>query len=123
MLSRRTFLAGIGGSALALAAQSKAAKVKLGVCIGDVAGAVKYGFDYIEPSAADIAAMSEEKFKQYADQVSASPIRCEAFNSFIRRPELKVVGNQIPSSALSEYVDECLGRCRKLGASIVVWGS
>jgi len=97
--------------------------VRLGVCTSDVAGAVKYGFDYIEPAAADIAGMSEDKFRQYADQVLSSPIRCEAFNSFIRRPELVVLGNDVPATALKDYMEACLARCRKLGASIVVWGS
>ena len=123
MLTRRSFLAAAGATALSAAVWSKASRVKLGVCTADIDGAVKYGFDYIEPSAADIVAMTEERFRQYTDQVLSSPIRCEAFNSFIRRPELKVVGNEVPSAALSEYVDVCLGRCRKLGASIVVWGS
>jgi sugar phosphate isomerase/epimerase len=123
MLTRRSFLAAAGATALSAAVWSKAARVKLGVCTADIDAAVKYGFDYIEPSAADIVAMSEERFRQYTEQVLSSPIRCEAFNSFIRRPELKVVGNEVPSAALSEYVDQCLGRCRKLGASIVVWGS
>ena len=104
-------------------APTAAAKLKLGVCTNDVAGAVKYGFDYIEPSAADIAAMSEDKFREYADQVLSSPIRCEAFNSFIRRPELVVLGNEVPKGALNDYMEACLMRCRKLGASIVVWGS
>jgi sugar phosphate isomerase/epimerase len=123
MLTRRTFLAALGASALSQLAWSKVGKVKIGVCTSDFAGAVKYGFDYIEPAAADIAAMKEEQFRQYADQVLASPIRCEAFNSFIRRPDLKVVGNDVPTAALSDYVEACLARCRKLGASVVVWGS
>src|SRR5215831_20209724 len=122
MVDRRTFIA-IGGSALAAVALSKTGSLKVGVCTRDVAGAAKYGFDYIEPAAADIAAMSEEDFQRYSDQVLSSSIRCEAFNSFIRRPELKVVGNNVPGTALSDYVDSCLSRCRKLGASIVVWGS
>jgi sugar phosphate isomerase/epimerase len=98
-------------------------KLKLGVCTNDVAAAVKYGFGYIEPSAAEIAAMSEDKFREYADQVLSSPIRCEAFNSFIRRPELVVLGNEVPVTALNDYMEACLARCRTLGASIVVWGS
>src|SRR6516162_18201 len=120
-ISRRTFLAAITGGALLQ--RPSAAKLKLGVCTNDVAGAVRYGFDYIEPSAADIAGMSEEKFREYADQVLSSPIRCEAFNSFIRRPELVVLGNEVPKAALNDYMEACLSRCRKLGASIVVWGS
>jgi sugar phosphate isomerase/epimerase len=122
MMDRRTFFAAIGCSALT-GVWSKTASLKVGVCTRDVAGAVKYGFDYIEPAAADIAAMSEEDFQRYSDQVLSSPIRCESFNSLIRRPELKVVGDNVPASALSDYVDACLSRCRKLGASIVVWGS
>jgi D-psicose/D-tagatose/L-ribulose 3-epimerase len=120
-ISRRTFLAAITGGALLQ--RPSAARLKLGVCTNDVAGAVRYGFDYIEPSAADIAAMSEDKFREYADQVISSPIRCESFNSFIRRPELVVLGNEVPKAALNDYMEACLARCRKLGASIVVWGS
>jgi sugar phosphate isomerase/epimerase len=128
-ISRRTFVAAITVGALcqrpgrSQTAPAAAAKVKLGVCTNDVAGAVRYGFDYIEPSAADIAGMSEDKFREYAEQVLSSPIRCEAFNSFIRRPELVVLGNEVPKAALNDYMEACLARCRKLGASIVVWGS
>src|SRR5437870_5519125 len=130
-LTRRTFLAAVVSTVGALykrpgrsqTAPTVAAKVKLGVCTGDLAGAVKYGFDYIEPAAADIAGMSEDQFRQYADQVLSSPIRCEAFNSFIRRPELVVLGNDVPAAALKDYMEACLARCRALGASIMVWGS
>src|SRR4030095_10364371 len=126
-VSRRTFLSAIGAVALssleAARGSSQPSALKLGVCTSDITGAVKYGFDYIEPAAADIAGMSEDKFKQYADEVLSSPIRCEAFNSFIRRPELVVLGNAVPTAALKDYMEACLARCRKLGASIVVWGS
>ena len=128
-LTRREFLTAIAVGALcerpgrSQTAPTATAKLKIGVCTNDVAGAVKYGFGYIEPSAADIAGMSEDKFREYADQVLSSPIRCEAFNSFIRRPELVVLGNEVPVAALSDYMEACLTRCRKLGASIVVWGS
>ena len=122
-LTRRALLAGIGASALCPQAWTRARAVKVGVCTNDVAGAVKYGFDYIEPSAAEIAAMSEDQFRRFADEVLASPIRCESCYSFIRRPELKVVGNDVPVSALRDYLEPCLARCRKLGASVVVWGS
>ena len=123
MVTRRTFLAGIAASAFCSAAWSKADKVKIGVCSKDSAGAAKCGFDYIEPAAAEIAAMTEDQFRQYAGQVLASPVRCHAFNSFIRRPDLKVVGNEVSLSALGDYLEPCLARCRRLGASVVVWGS
>ena len=34
-----------------------------------------------------------------------------------------VLGNDVPTAALKDYMDACLARCRTLGASIVVWGS
>jgi sugar phosphate isomerase/epimerase len=86
-------------------------------------GAAKYGFDYVEPGAAEIAAMSKDQFREFSDTVLASPLRCHAFNSLIRRPDLKVVGPEVPTSTLKEYLEGCLPRCRRLGASIVVWGS
>ncbi len=130
-LSRRTFLSALVPAAGALYPRLRRSqtvpaagrKLKLGVCTNDIAGAVKYNFDYIEPSAAEIAAMTEDQFRQYAAQVLSSPIRCEAFNGFIRRPELVVLGNAVPMEALKDYMEGCLSRCRKLGASIMVWGS
>ena len=122
MITRRTFLTALAISPF-LAAPRSSTKINVGVCTRDSAAAAKYGFDYIEPAAAEMAAMSEDQFHQYADKVLASPVRCRAFNGFIRRPELKVVGEEVPTSALHDYVESCLVRCRQLGASIVVWGS
>ena len=123
MLTRRTFLTAGAAAALCPPARSRAGAVKVGVCTRDVAGAAKYGFDYIEPAAAEIAAMTEDQFREYSDTVLASPLRCHAFNSFIRRPDLRVVGHEVSISALRDYLEVCLPRCRRLRASIVVWGS
>ena len=123
MITRRTFLTGLIVSPLCLAASNTVGKVKIGVCTRDNASAAKYGFDYIEPGAAEIAAMNDDEFRDYADEVLASPIRCHAFNGLIRRPDFKVVGNEVSLSALRDYLEPCLARCRRLGASIVVWGS
>jgi D-psicose/D-tagatose/L-ribulose 3-epimerase len=123
MVTRRTFLAGAAAAFACPAAWGRVRSVKVGVCTRDVAGAAKYGFDYVEPAAAEIAAMSEEQFREFSDVVLASPLRCYAFNSFIRRPDLRVVGPEVSTSALKEYLERCLPRCRRLGASIVVWGS
>ena len=123
MVTRRTFLAGSAAAFVCPAAWGRARPVKVGVCTRDVAGAAKYGFDYVEPAAAEIAAMSKDQFREFSDTMLVSPLRCHAFNSFIRRPDLKVVGPEVPTSALKEYLEGCLPRCRRLGASIVVWGS
>jgi len=123
MMTRRSFLTGVVASSLYSVASSSTRRVTIGVCSRDAAGAAKCGFDYIEPGAADIAAMSEDDFRAFADKVLATPIRCDAFNSAIRRPDLKVVGNAVSLPALEEYLQSCLTRCHRLGASVVVWGS
>jgi len=122
MITRRALLASLGVSPF-LSAFKAAGSIKIGVCTRDNADAVKYGFDYIEPAAAEIAAMSEDEFRDYSEEVLASPIRCRAFNGLIRRPDLKVVGDDISLSALRDYLEPCLTRCRRLGASVAVWGS
>ena len=123
MVTRRTFLAGAAAALVCPATWCRTRPVNVGVCTRDVADAAKYGYDYVEPAAAEIAAMSKDQFREFSDTVLASPLRCHAFNSLIRRPELKVVGPEVPTSALKEYLEGCLPRCRRLGASIVVWGS
>lgn len=122
MVTRRTFLAG-AAAFVCPSAWGSTRPVKIGVCTRDISGAAKYGFDYIEPAAAEIAAMSTDQFREFSDTVLTSPLRCYALNSFIRRPDLKVVGPGVRTSALKKYLEGCLPRCRRLGASIVVWGS
>jgi hypothetical protein len=102
-IARRQFLAGLSATlgAAAVPATARAGeKVEFGVCSAPAtfATVVKYGFDYIEPGVADVAAMSESAFADFKQQVLASPIRCECFNSFIRT--LTVVGDNVNSDAL-----------------------
>ncbi|PYX81031.1 MAG: hypothetical protein DMG70_21180 [Acidobacteria bacterium] len=123
MATRRQFLAAIAATTLCAAASAKPRRVTIGVCSRDVVAAAKFGFDYVEPAAADIAAMSDDDFRQFRETVLSSSIRCHAFNSFIRRKDLVVVGEQLPLEELRKYVEGCLARCRSLGASVVVWGS
>jgi sugar phosphate isomerase/epimerase len=121
MPTRRTFLISAVASALAAKAESNA--VQVGVCgsLEDFPKAVEYGFDYYEPAAAAIAALTEVEFGAFRDRVLASPIRCDCFNSFIRT--LRVVGDDVNAGALASYVSSTLERCRQVGAAIIVWGS
>ena len=122
MITRRELLASLALSPF-LVAFTSVGRIKIGVCTRDSANAIKYGFDYIEPAAAEIAAMSEDDFRDYSEELLASPIRCRAFNGLIRRPDLKVVGKEVSLSALRDYLEPCLIRCKRLGASVAVWGS
>src|ERR1051326_2266516 len=109
MLTRRRFLAGAAASAAMYPANSFARvrpRVTIGLCTRDVQGAARAGFDYIEPSGAEIAAMSEPDYKRFADAVLASSIRCDSVYSFIRRKDLVVVGDNVPKQALADYVEQ-----------------
>lgn len=108
---------------LASRAWARIGNVKIGVCRGSrsLNDAVRFGFDYLEPAAAETAEMDESSFESFKGEVLASPIRCECFNSFIRK--LRVVGNDVNAPELRAYLEFTLERCRQLGASIIVWGS
>lgn len=119
MLSRRRFLAGLAAAPLF----ARAGSVDLGVCT-DAAhfdDTVRYGFDYCEPDASEVAAMEPARFEEFRAQVLASPIRCLAFRSFIRK--FQVVGPNLPPDGGRAYVDALLGRCQALGGEVMVWGS
>jgi D-psicose/D-tagatose/L-ribulose 3-epimerase len=125
-ISRRRLLAGLGatlGWAAAIPAVARIGNVEIGVCTkcANLSKVVEHGFDYIDPAAAEVSAMSEAAFENFKRQVLASPIRCESFNSFIR--SLRVVGNHVDETALRNYMESTLDRCRQLGGTIVVWGS
>jgi sugar phosphate isomerase/epimerase len=89
--------------------------------IDDFAKAEQFGFDYFEPAAAAVAALSEPAFADFQKRVSNSKLRCECFNSFIRT--LQVVGPAVDRNALTAYMNPALDRCRALGGTIIVWGS
>jgi len=101
----------------------RSGKVQIGVCAppSDLDKADRFGFDYLEPPAAAIDAMSDADFQTFKAQVLASRLRCPSFNSFIRT--LRVVGDAIQHQQLQAYLDLCLSRCQELGGEIVVWGS
>jgi D-psicose/D-tagatose/L-ribulose 3-epimerase len=122
-ISRRNFLITLGAAALAARAMARTGSVEVGVCAksADLENAVHYGFDYLEPSLAEISEMDDIKFAAFKARVLASPIRCESFNSFIRT--LRVVGHDVDHAALQVYLERSLERASQLGGSVVVWGS
>ena len=121
MLSRRSILRST--AAASLLAFAKDAGVEIGVCgsLADLANADAYGFDYFEPGASGVAALSDQDFADCRNRVLTSRLRCKSFNSLIRT--LRVVGPDANLDAVSAYLNSTLDRCRQLGARIVVWGS
>lgn len=122
-ISRRSFFTSVACAAVAARAWARIGNIEIGVCKGsaDLDKAVQYGFDYLEPSVAEIAEMDETKFRDFKTRVLASPLRCACLNGFVRK--LRVVGDGVREGELRAFVESSLERCRQLGATIVVWGS
>ncbi|HEY6292531.1 MAG TPA: sugar phosphate isomerase/epimerase family protein [Terriglobia bacterium] len=102
---------------------TSSARVEIGVCAppADLEKAKSFGFDYLEPPAAVVAAMNEAEFQNFQARVTRSYFPCTSFNGFIRT--LKVVGENVSRPDLEGYLNPCLDRCRQLGGEVVVWGS
>ncbi len=124
-ISRREFLTTVSAAGLVIPAFARIEGIQIGVCspAWSLEETVRYGFDYLEPSAAEVAAMGTGAFQAFKRNVLASTIRCECFNSLIQRKDLHVVGDDVHWDRLSEYLEFTLARCRQLGGTIVVWGS
>lgn len=124
-ISRREFLTAISAAGLVIPAFASIEGIRIGVCstAWNLENAVRYGFDYLEAPAAEISAMGPRDFQAFKRNVLASTIRCECFDSLIRRKDLRVVGDDVHWDRLREYLDFTLARCRQLGGTIVVWGS
>ncbi|HVW09306.1 MAG TPA: sugar phosphate isomerase/epimerase [Bryobacteraceae bacterium] len=123
-LTRRAMLASTAGAALALKAFAKVNGVELGVCgkPTEVAETVQYGYDYLEPSAATVAALSDADFNAFRDQLKASKTYCRSFNILFSRGQ-KIDGPTVDLDAIMKYLDTTFARCKESGAKVVVWGS
>src|SRR5579862_9103594 len=100
MISRRQCLKTLAAAATASlpARELRAAAappMQIGVCASprDLEKAQSYGFDYLEPPAAAVAAMSDADFQAFKSRVLASRLRCTSFNSFVRKQ--RVVGEDV----------------------------
>ncbi len=124
-MTRKEFLMAAGGAGIAAPAAASVEGIKIGVCAltEELDTVVRYGFDYVELAAADVAALTDADFRSFKTKLTASPIRGECCRSFIRRKDLRVVGDDVNRNALGAYLEHTMARCRELGASLIVWGS
>jgi sugar phosphate isomerase/epimerase len=124
-MQRRTFLASLGAAAAIRSAQAGVGSIDFGGCASadHFDAAVRLGFDYFEMEVTEISQMDDARFAALKDQVLASPIRCRAFRSLIRK--FQVVGENAAAQQgeVKAYLERNLDRCRQLGGRVVVWGS
>jgi sugar phosphate isomerase/epimerase len=64
----------------------------------------------------------EAEFEKLEAAVLATPLRVEAFNSFIPAHH-RITGPDVDLSAVLDYCRTALGRCKRLGGEAVVLGS
>src|SRR5580765_1561298 len=83
---------------------------------------VRLGFDYIELSMADVAALGDDQFVKLRRRVEQSGIACEACNNFFPT-SMRLTGPEAKLSRSLDYVSRALDRAAALGAKIVVFGS
>ena len=123
-MQRRTFLATLGAAA-GRPAHGKIGTIEFGGCASadHFDTAVRLGFDYYEMEVTEISQMDDAKFAALKEHVLASPIRCRAFRSLIRK--FQVVGETAAAQQrdVKAYLVSNLDRCRQLGGRVVVWGS
>lgn len=80
------------------------------------------GFDYLELSLRDLAALAEPEVAKLQKRIGAAGIRCEACNNFFPA-EVRLTGPEASIPRAMEYAARALERAAQLGVSIVVFGS
>jgi sugar phosphate isomerase/epimerase len=98
--------------------------VTVGYCTGlkNLEAAKAAGFDYVELSATEIAALSDEEFAAAAARIKALGVPTPAANLFLPAT-LKVVGPEVHPDQQMDHVHRALSRLATLGTQIVVFGS
>jgi sugar phosphate isomerase/epimerase len=100
------------------------ADMKFGCCvnIGLYDELVRSGYDFIELSGSDIYNMDEDEFNNVKSIIAKGTVKCSGFNAFLK-PGVKVVGREVDSAAVEEYVDKVLCRGGALGIETIGFGS
>jgi D-psicose/D-tagatose/L-ribulose 3-epimerase len=80
------------------------------------------GYDYIELSLRDLAALSEPAFTSLASRLQRAGVPCEACNNFFPA-EIRLTGPAADLPAALGYAQAAFARAERLGVSIVVFGS
>jgi sugar phosphate isomerase/epimerase len=98
--------------------------MRFGLCTApeNIECAERLGYDYVEFSAAAVAALSNEQFSALAATVDKSPLKVERFNVLFP-PDTRLVGPEADSGKTAAYLDRVFPRVRALGGTVVVFGS
>ena len=130
-MSRRQFLAMVGAGAVSTLAAGrvwgaeagKPEGIRIGVCTGpENAGLLKEaGCDYIEAGVQSFLKPDNAEWTPPID-LETLPLRIESYNSFLPG-DLKITGLVVDLERLKTYVTRACERAKRVGSSIIVWGS
>src|SRR5881394_632091 len=100
------------------------AAVKVGYCtsLKNVDAAKAAGFDYVELSATEVAALSDADFEAAAAHLKQARIATPTANLFVPQT-IKVVGPDIDFELQTAHVGKVMSRLSALGVEILVFGS
>ena len=104
------------------AAQQRPVQVGYCTSVKNVAAAKAAGFDYVEVSTTEIAALSDADFEKTLQDARQVGMPTPAANLFLPAT-LKVTGPAIDREQQMAHVRKAFGRLSRLGAEIVVFGS
>jgi len=99
--------------------------MRFGICVfkDDIPAAERAGYDYVELTVTNVfPEVDEKEYGKLKEQLKHSAIKPETWRRFIPS-HLPVVGPEIDSEAIGEFLKITLGRIRDLGGRIVVFGS
>jgi sugar phosphate isomerase/epimerase len=82
----------------------------------------KLGFDYIEFSAADTAALGREEFDALKAKMDKSPVKAERFNVLFPGT-IRLAGPEADAVKTGAYLENAFERVKALGGKTVVFGS
>lgn len=120
-------LAGVTALSIVVAAAPPpvpAATVKVGYCTGlkNADAAKTAGFDYVELSATEIAALSDADFEAAAAHLKQAGIATPTANLFVPQA-IKLVGPDVNVEQQTAHVKKVMSRLSTLGVEILVFGS
>jgi sugar phosphate isomerase/epimerase len=109
---------------LCVAAAPAASKVQVGYCTGlkNVEAAKAAGFDYVELSATEIAALSDADFEAAAARLKQAGMPTPVANLFVPQT-IKVVGPDVNQDQQMAHVRKVMTRLSRLGVEVQVFGS
>ena len=109
---------------ISLAVAPPATTVKVGYCTGlkNADAAKAAGFDYVELSATEIAALSDDEFAAAAAHLRQAGIATPSANLFVPQA-IKIVGPDANVEQQTTHVRKVMSRLSKLGVEVLVFGS